>query len=218
VTRPLVVDDAGALRSAALEACEQLDGWRVRQLLESSYDHLGLDRTVGEVLLPVLRLIGDGWAAETLDVAQEHLFSSTAERWLATKTWPLAPASRAPLALLACGPRETHTLGLRALETLLTHRGWAAYNLGAATPVTSLHTALRAVRPAAVVVVAHRTPHRAGTVAALARLARAGSPALLYYAGGAFANAEDREGVAGAYLGVDLVAAADQVARSVPAP
>jgi len=212
VTSSLVVDDPGTFRSASVEACEQLDGWRVRRLLEASHDRLGLDRTVGEVLLPVLRLIGDRWAGHTMDVSQEHLFSSTAERWLTTKILPLAPDSRAPLALLACGPRETHTLALGALETLLTHRGWAVYNLGAATPATSLQTALRVVRPAAVVVVAHRATNRAGAVGAIARLARATPPTLLYHAGGAFSVPEDREGVAGIYLGTDLPAAADQIA------
>jgi hypothetical protein len=212
MTSSLVLDDPGTFRSAAVQACEQLDGWRVRQLLEASHDRLGLDRTVGEVLLPVLRLIGDRWAGDTLDVSQEHLFSSTAERWLTTKIRPLAPDSRAPVALLACGPRETHTLALGALETLLTHRGWAVYNLGAATPASSLQTALRVVRPAAVVVVAHRAPNRAGAVAALARLARTTTPTALYHAGGAFTAPEDREGVAGTYLGLDLPAAADQIA------
>lgn len=212
---PLVEDPkAHAYETAALTACEQLDGWGLRQLLEHSHREIGLDRTVAEVLLPALRHVGARWAAGEIGVGQEHLFSVTVERWLHSKVRPVAPATRAPLALLACGPGEAHALALDALETLLNHRGWATDNLGASTPASSLRTAVRVLRPTAVVVVAHLPQNRDATARALAGVADLGPTTSLYYAGGAFAHEEDRAGVSGHHLGADLVAAADRIASS----
>ncbi|SDS93845.1 Methanogenic corrinoid protein MtbC1 [Friedmanniella luteola] len=199
-----------------LNSCRRLDGWGLRQLLDRSRDERGLDRTVAEVLLPALRHIGERWASGEIGVAHEHLFSSTAERWLHAQLRPVAPATRAPLALLACGPGETHAVALNALETLLNHRGWATDHLGASTPASSLRTAVRVTRPAAVVVVAHLPQNRPGTVRALAGVGDLVAPADLFYAGGAFVTDADREGVPGTYLGADLVAAADHVAGRHP--
>ena len=215
---PSAAPDPEARRTAIVRACAQLDGWGLRQLLDQSHHDIGLDRTITEVLLPALRHVGDRWAAGEIDVSSEHLFSSTAERWLSARLSPVGPASRAPRALLACGPGETHLLALLALETLLNARGWAVDNLGAATPASCLRTAVRVTRPTAVVVVAHLPRNRAGTVAALAGVADRVPAANLYYAGGAFASEDDRTGLPGSHLGSDLVAAADRVAASPPRP
>lgn len=210
LTAPQHGDDHGA---AVLDACRRLDGWGLRQLFEHSRAELGLDRTVGEVLLPALRHIGEQWAAAgEIGVGQKHLFSSTVERWLHAQLQPVAPATRAPRAVLARGPGETHQVALSALEVLLSHRGWAVDHLGGATPASSLRTAVRVIWPAAVVVVAHLPQNRAGTVRALAAISDLVPAGELHYAGGAFDIEEDRAGVAGTYLGTDLVAAADHLA------
>lgn len=215
IPAPSIEDpQARAYEAAVLEACEQLDGWGLRQLLEQSHHEIGLDRTVVEVLLPALRHVGERWASGAIGVGQEHLFSVTVERWLHSKVRPVAPATGAPLALLACGPGEAHALALDALETLLNHRGWATDNLGASTPTSSLRTAVRVLRPTAVVVVAHLLKNRGATARALAGVAGLGPSASVFYAGGAFATEEDRRGLSGLYLGTDLVAAADRIAAS----
>lgn len=209
---------APAYEAAALQACERLDGWGLRQLLEDSHRELGLDETVARVLMPALRGVGERWAAGEIGVGQEHLFSATLQRWLHSKASPVAPATGAPLALLACGPGEAHGLALDALETLLNHRGWAAENLGASTPVSGLRTAVRVLHPTAVVLVAHLPQNRDATARALAEVAGLLPADRLFYAGGAFAAEQDRLGLAGLHLGPDLVAAADRVAASATAP
>lgn len=200
--------------TGAALACEELDGWGLRQLLEHSYEQVGLDRTIAEVIGPALARI-DGREHDVDAAGQERLFHSGAERWLCSKR-PAAAQTRAPLALLACGPGETCTLALFALETLLNRRGWAVENLGSATPATSLRTAVRVRHPAAVVLVAHRSETRSAAVTALAGIADLVGITDLFYAGGAFDTAASRDAVSGSYLGTDLAAAASRIAASRP--
>jgi hypothetical protein len=196
-------------------ACEELDVWGLRQLLERSYEQIGLDRTIAEVIGPAMVRICGRWRGGAKDPSQEYLFSSGAERWMSSKR-PAAVQTRAPLALLTCGPGETSTLALFALETLLSSRGWAVENLGSATPATSLRTAVRVRHPVAVVLVAHRTETRSAAVAALAGITDLVGATNLFYGGGAFDAVSDRDAVRGTYLEGDLADAVAQIAASQP--
>jgi hypothetical protein len=66
-----------------LASARVMDARRIRERLDRTADALGLDRTVDDVLLPALRLIGAQWAGGTVDVAAEHLLSTVTSSWLA---------------------------------------------------------------------------------------------------------------------------------------
>ena len=51
------------------------------------------------------------------------------------------PASRIGSVVLACGPRDLHTVGLEAFGLLLERRGRSVVMLGALTPLGSLRKA-----------------------------------------------------------------------------
>ena len=107
-----------------------------------------------------------------------------ARGWLA-RTIALAPApSHDRPVLLACGPRDLHTLGLEALAGLLAYRGRGCRLLGARTPERTLVTAAIATDAAAVVVVSHLATQRRPAVEALRAVAANRSP--VFYAGNAF--------------------------------
>jgi DNA-binding transcriptional MerR regulator len=199
---------------AFLAAAERMQPDEVRAVLEQANAELGLAATLDEVLMPGMRQIGSWWETGRCDVGQEHLTTEIARSWLSRRI-SLAPAPRpGPPVLLACGPRDLHTLGLESFATLLAHEGQAFRLLGARTPERTLVTAITATSAGAVVLVSHLATQRRPAVEAL-RAAEATRACPVFYAGSAFVFAGAREGVPGTYLGERLAEAAQMVMTAV---
>lgn len=185
----------------------------VRQVLDAAHAELGLEATVDGVLLPAMRQIGAWWSAGRCDEAQEHLTTEAVRGWVARVTaFAPAPESSAPV-LLACGPRDLHSLGIEAFAALLAEHRLGARLLGARTPSRTLLTAAEATGAAAVVVVSHLPSQRRPAVEALRSLDPDRRP--IFYAGNAFLFAASRKGVPGTYLGESLGDAARTVRAAV---
>lgn len=140
----------------------------------------GLERFTLDHLAPLIRAVGEAWAAGRLAIHQEHLFSDQVERLLAQAIGQQpAHSGRAPV-LLATLPGEQHRLGLRMVEALLTARGLRCISLGADVPVDEIATAAAGHRAGTValsVSASHAGPATARAVADL-RLALPGTTAL----------------------------------------
>lgn len=164
-------------------------------------------------MLPVLREIGTLWQSGRCEDAQEHLSSQEIRAWLSQRLAGFATSSGAPTVLLACGPRDLHSIGLEAFFVMLTRRGLGCRLLGAQTPAPSLVAAVESTRPDAVVLTSHLNVNRRQAVDALRAVGD--FPTHLFYAGNAFTGESVRRGVPGRYLGRDLAAAADIVHEAV---
>jgi methanogenic corrinoid protein MtbC1 len=198
-----------------LAASEQMEPADVVAVLDRAADDLGLPAAIDEVLMPAMRQVGQWWESGRCDVAQEHLTSEAARGWLSRLAAFAPPPLRADPVVLACGPRDLHTLGMEALAVLLAYDGWSCRVLGARTPADTLVTAVRATSAAAAVVVSHLSVGRRPAVEAIQGVAAAGTE--VFYAGNAFLFARARERVPGIYLG-DSVAAAAARLSVIPSP
>jgi MerR family transcriptional regulator, light-induced transcriptional regulator len=189
-----------------LGASQRMEPRAVRSVLDRALDELGLPATVDEVLMPAMRRVGLWWETGQCDIAQEHLTTEAARGWLSRlAAFAPTPERRDPV-VLACGPRDLHTLGLEALAVLLAYQGWSCRVLGARTPGPSLVTAVRATSASAAVVVSHLSVGRRPAIEAIRAVARTGTT--VYFAGNAFLFARAREGVPGTYLGESIREAA----------
>ena len=122
------------LREAIVAGVDTLDVAAVDQLLEQSFVVFPLERALAEVVVPVLRHVGELWSTGRFSVAQEHLLSAAVR----TRLERLLAEPRAPVrgeAVLACAPGERHDLGLLMLAIVLRADGWRVTYLGADTPV-----------------------------------------------------------------------------------
>lgn len=192
--------------SGFLGACLDLKPDVLRRVLDTAHHELGLGATVDLVLMPAMRQVGTWWAAGTCDVGQELLTTEAVRGWLARVTAHAPPPRHPQPILLACGPRDRHTLGLEALTALLAQQRCSSRLLGARTTRQTLLMATTATPVAAVVLVSHLSIHRQPAVEVLKALAETDRP--LFYAGNAFGLPSARDAVPGIYLGENLQEAA----------
>ena len=204
-----------ALLDRFLESAMRLDPAALREVLTEGTESLGVESTIRDVALPAMREMGSRWKAGVCDTAHEHLATEAVRVWLARQSVMAPPPFRPFPLVLACGPKDLHTIGLEAFGVVLARRGWSIRTLGPLTPVSSLVAAARAAEARRAVVTSQRGVTRRSAVEAIAAVdALPGVEA--FYAGAAFGPASARKDVPGTYLGDDVVEAAEILERALP--
>ena len=204
-----------ALLDRFLESAMRLDPAALREVLTEGTESLGVESTIRDVALPAMREMGSLWKAGVCDTAHEHLATEAVRVWLARQSVMAPPPFRPFPLVLACGPKDLHTIGLEAFGVVLARRGWSIRTLGPLTPVSSLVAAARAAEARGAVVTSQRGVTRRSAVEAIAAVdALSGVEA--FYAGAAFGPASARKDVPGTYLGDDVVEAAEILERALP--
>ena len=197
-----------------LSSAMQLDPAGLREALTEGADTIGVEATIRDVALPAMREMGSRWKAGVCDTDHEHLATEAVRVWLARQS-VMAPPPFQPFPLvLACGPKDLHTIGLEAFGVVLARRGWSIRTMGPLTPVDSLVAAVRAAEARAAIVTSQRSVTRRAAVEAIEAVeSLPGVKA--FYAGAAFGPGAARKDVPGTYLGDDVVAAADILERDL---
>ena len=209
-------NSAAARISEFLSASEAMDPEGLRAVLDQAREELGLAATLDDVLMPAMRQIGHWWQTGRCDIGLEHLTTEVVRGWISrVGAFAPRPESGRPV-LLACGPRDQHTLGLEALAALLAEQRRPCRVLGARTPQSTLVTAVAATGAAALVLVSHLPTHRRVSVEALRAVAQ--TRCQVFYAGNAFVFPAARRGVPGTYLGETLTGAAEILGAPQAAP
>ncbi len=195
-------------RAAANElysALTELDERRASHVLDRAFALNSLEEALGEIILPCLRDIGDGWEQGDVNVAQEH-FASTLVRATLLSLSQGWSSGGGPKAVLACLPGEQHDIGLICFGLVLWRKGWRIIYVGQDTPLRDLQREVLTVRPDLVVVAALDPDLFRGAEEDLRSLA---ATAALAVAGADAATAARADAV---LLDADAVAAAHTVA------
>jgi MerR family transcriptional regulator, light-induced transcriptional regulator len=219
VSARLLLEPPGPARRLVdmfLDAAQAMDPGRVRACLNEAADQLGLNASVDEVLMPAMRRIGWRWETGRCDVGHEHLATEAVRTWLGRIVAFAPQPRRLEPVLLACGPRDSHTLGIDALTALLTRADRQCRLLGARTPVASLVNATRTVEAAAVVITSHLSIGRRPAIEAIRAAAGSGVP--VFYAGNAFIAAPTRQRLPATYLGDSIRDAARIIEAAIESP
>ena len=118
---------------------------------------LSVETFLRDVVLPLLREIGDKWERGELTVAQEHFASNLIRARLMAvgRGWGRGTGRHA---LLAAPTGEQHDLGLVVLALVLRDRGWRVTFLGADTPVDTIVDTSRRVAPEVIVLAVLKDP------------------------------------------------------------
>jgi MerR family transcriptional regulator, light-induced transcriptional regulator len=119
---------------AILDSLERGETSEIGLRLDQSFALLGVDETLDAVVRPLLRTIGERWAAGEISVAEEHLVSEAVRSRLGHLLGDAGGGVRG-VAVLACAPGERHELGLMMAAIALRRDGWKVVYLGADTPL-----------------------------------------------------------------------------------
>jgi DNA-binding transcriptional MerR regulator len=168
-------------RERFLAAARAYDEAAVQAILDEAFAGYLLETVLQELILPVLREIGDEWERGRLEIGQEHFASNLVrERLLAlARLWGRGGG---PLAILACPPGERHDMPLIAFGLVLRSHGWRILFLGADTPLATVESAVSTTSPQLVVVASMDGALLAAQDSELRRLARS-APLVLSGAG-----------------------------------
>lgn len=182
-----------------LKASQELDPVGLQAQLDRAATVLGLARCVDEIVIPATRQLRRLVATGRRDVAQDLMATEAVRTWLNRRA-SFAPSPReiGPI-LLACGPRDRHTVGLESLALLLRLQRWPCRVLGARISTFNLTVATQASDTAGVVVISAESRDRLQAVVSLRAVDALGVP--VFFAGNAFHLERSRRQVPGRYLG-----------------
>lgn len=125
-----------------LEALEQFEGAEARRLLSLQLSALGPVRFARDLVLPLIREIGERWADGRIGVASEHLATRVLQSMLGSSLLPGANSLQGPRIVFATPPGEQHELGLQMAALAALGAGANPIYLGADLPVEDLVTAV----------------------------------------------------------------------------
>jgi MerR family transcriptional regulator, light-induced transcriptional regulator len=128
------LDEVAAELRLALEAYDDATAQGVLDRLLATFT---FETVAGDVLLPLLREVGDRWERGETSVAQEHFASNVLRGRLLSiaRGWDRGVG---PRAVLACAPGERHELALIMFGIALRAQGWRVTYLGVDTPVEAI--------------------------------------------------------------------------------
>jgi excisionase family DNA binding protein len=200
---------------ARMTAGDEAGAWRViDEALASGMDVTGIYL---DLLVPVLRGVGEAWAAGTVSIAGEHLASAVAQRIVGRLGPRFARPGRKRGTVVLGGPAgEQHSLPGAIIADLLRGQGFDVIDLGANTPPGSFaEAAERASRLVAVVIGVTAPGLDDGVRASVAALAGGPATAPVLVGGAAVTDAEHARRLgADAWTGPDGRAVLAAVSRA----
>lgn len=142
--------DVPELQSRLYKALTAYDDAAAQAALDTLLATYSVGTVLAEVILPVVRSMGEGWVEGSVTIAQEHFASNLIRGRLLglARGWGQGTG---PVAVLACPPGEQHDLPLIVFGITLREAGWRIAFLGADTPIETIASAAASLHSKAVV-------------------------------------------------------------------
>jgi len=131
------------------ERLEAFDDAGAHAVLDELLATFALETVLRDVILPYLVELGERWRSGEVTVGQEHFASNLLRARLLSLAQGWGQGA-GPRVVLAAPPGEQHDLGLIVCGLVLSRQGLRVVFLGADSPIDTLITTVRTVRPALV--------------------------------------------------------------------
>lgn len=157
-TVPASGDASADLVARLVRAIDDFDAPATDATMDDVFARLDVPSALDEVVLPLLRRIGDGWWDDPRVIAREHFATNTIRPRL--QRLLRVPASTAGRACLAAAPEgEDHDLGLLASSAVAADAGWRIHYLGARMPTAAIERGVASLHPDVVLIGAMHRRH-----------------------------------------------------------
>ncbi|AKJ00250.1 DNA-binding transcriptional MerR regulator [Archangium gephyra] len=134
-----------AWRDEVLAAAAALDQRRVSRVLDEVLASLTPLKAYEQVLVPLLREVGERWHTGAFSVGQEHLVTQEVRARVITLLHA-APDSGRRRVVLACFPDEQHELGVLGAALRMRHAGLSVTLLGQRMPAAEVGRVARELK------------------------------------------------------------------------
>ena len=190
------------------ERLEAFDDAGTHAVLDELLATFAVETVLRDVILPYLVDLGERWESGEVSVGQEHFASNLLRARLLSlaRGWGQGAG---PRVVLAAPPGEQHDLGLIICGLVLSRQGLRVVFLGADSPIDTLITTVRTVRPALVLLSAVDPAAFDAVRDALREL----SAQVPLYLGAAGASRQLADDLGGTYVEGDPVTVALELAR-----
>jgi MerR family transcriptional regulator, light-induced transcriptional regulator len=144
---------------------------------------------MSDYFVPVLQIIGDGWASGKYSIAQEHFTSGFIRERLVSILLRLGSGPiHGPRIVCCTHPNDSHELGLFMFAIRMAMRGWRVTWLGANMPAKPLIKFLNEQSPEAVCISVTHPPHVPELIEFIKCVRTAIPPSIEMVMGGAVVN------------------------------
>jgi DNA-binding transcriptional MerR regulator len=138
-------------RELLARAVRAYDASEAEAVLDESIARLGVAYALEDVVMPVLRDLGEGWREDPSLISAEH-FATNSLRPRLMRIVTSARTANAPRCIAAAPEGEDHELGVLAAAAVAADLGFLVTYLGASTPTVALERSVATLRPDVVLV------------------------------------------------------------------
>ena len=138
-------------RAELARAVRAYDASAAEGVLDESIARLGVAFALEQVVMPVMRDLGEGWQEDPSLIAAEH-FATNSLRPRLMRIVTTARSSTAPRCVAAAPAGEDHELGVLAAAAVAADLGFQVTYLGARTPCVALERSVATLKPDVVLV------------------------------------------------------------------
>jgi DNA-binding transcriptional MerR regulator len=203
------------LRQAMVEAVEAFDEVRLDNLYNEALANYPIGRVTEELIIPLLRDMGERWERGHSVVAEEHFFSLYIRNKLGSR-WHHGEAPVGGLRVVgACLPGEQHEYGLLFFALVARARGLDPVLLGGDMPLSELPKVVSRTRARGIVLSSTVTPGWQVVERDVRQLVAAVSVPVLVGGRGAVDSGDALAAAGAISVGSELVAGVEAVYRHI---
>ncbi|MBS8264720.1 MerR family transcriptional regulator [Mesobacillus boroniphilus] len=130
-----------------LTALLEFNSSNAHELINQAFSLFTIDKTVIDLLGPILIKVGDLWEEGSITTAHEHFASSFIRSRIEGLSNSFPHNSFLPKSIAVCGPGERHELGLLIYTMYLRRKGFEVVFLGTSLAENDLEVVVEKVKP-----------------------------------------------------------------------
>jgi len=135
--------------TSGLQAIEELDEKKLEEILSRASVDFSQPELIQEVMVPMIKNIGDNWKNGKLRIYKEHLASAVIKTFLANLTGAFKVEQNAPQIIIATPIGQMHELGALLVASAAASEGWRVTYIGSNLPAEEIAAAVKQSRPRA---------------------------------------------------------------------